>query len=156
MDLSVRAEAAQLLYRYAELIDDGDFAGVGALLGGATVTLADGTPIATGATEVEALYTATTRRLADGTPRTQHVVSNVIVEPVTAGPDHDRGGERWEVRARFTVLQATDDLPLQPVAAGRYRDVVERDADGRLAIVVHAMAPILWGDISEHLLLDPR
>lgn len=148
---TVREEAAQLLHRYAELVDDGDFAGVGRLLAAATVVLPDGTALARGAEAVTRLYEATTRRHGDDTPKTQHVVSNVIVEPLDDGP----AGDRYEVRARFTVLQATDELPLQVVAAGRYRDVVARGDDGRLAIVEHGMDLTHAGDLSAHLLIDP-
>lgn len=139
-------EAAQLLHRYAEAIDDGDLDEVARLLASACVVLPDGTPIAVGADEVVALYRSTTRMHADGTPRTHHVVSNVIVRPLDGAP------ERYEVRARFTVLQATDAVPLQAVVAGRYRDVVARGADGCLEIIEHCMDPRLWGDVSDHLL----
>lgn len=149
--LSVRDEAAQLLFRYAELVDDGDLAGVGRLLAGAVVVLPDGTEVARGADAVTRLYEATTRRHADGTPRTQHVVTNVIVEPLAGQGE----GERYQVRARFTVLQATDELPLQVVAAGRYRDVVARGDGGRLAIVEHGMDLTHTGDLSAHLRIDP-
>ena len=154
--LSVRDEAAQLLFRYAELLDDGDLDGVGALLADARIVLEDGTTIAEGSAQVRSMYASTTRIHSDGTPRTHHVITNVIVEPLgrTVGSEVE-GAERYEVRARYTVLQATDDLALQPIAAGRYREVVERDADGRLAIVEHGMLPTLWGDTSQHLSFDP-
>lgn len=147
--LSVRDESAQLLYRYAELVDAGDFDGVGRLLAAAAVVLEDGTEVARGPAAVTRLYEATTRRFDDGTPRTQHIVTNVIVEPVPGD------GERYEVRARFTVLQAADALALQPIVAGRYRDVVARGDDGRLEIVQHGMALTHVGDASHHLLIDP-
>ena len=147
--LSVRDEAAQLLHRYAELVDAGDFDGVGRLLAGAAVVLDDGTEVARGAAAITRLYEATTRRHGDGTPRTQHVVTNVIVEPAPGD------GERYQVRARFTVLQATDDLALAVIVAGRYRDVVARGDDGRLGIVEHGMALTHVGDTGAHLLIDP-
>ena len=139
-------------------MDDGDFAGLGVHLAEAVITLEDGTVIARGPGEIIALYTATTRRFPDGTPRTQHVVTNVIVEPEPPSGDADQAAEpdRWTVRARFTVLQATATLRLQVVAAGRYLDTVERGPAGRLRIVEHRMLPRLWGDIAEHLLVDPR
>ena len=60
--MTVREEAEQLLARYAALIDAGDFAGVGELLGEAMVHAPDGSVIATGAAAVQALYEATTKR----------------------------------------------------------------------------------------------
>jgi 3-phenylpropionate/cinnamic acid dioxygenase small subunit len=139
---------AQLLARYAELIDDGDFAGLGGLLAAATITMEDGTVVATGADEVRRLYESTTRRHADGTPKTQHVITNLIVEPL------DDDGARYEARSRFTVLQATGDVPLQPIVAGRYRDVAERTPDGGYRFVERCMIVQLVGDVSHHLLID--
>jgi len=141
----------QLLYRYAEAIDDGDFAGVADLLADAVLHDGSGARIAAGRDEVLALYEATTRRHADGTPRTQHVITNVIVE---ADPDHPADPDRLAVRARFTVLQQTDDLALQPVIAGRYDDRFAR-RDGTWRFVDRVMAPQLLGDLSRHLTFDP-
>jgi ketosteroid isomerase-like protein len=140
----------QLLARYAELIDDGDFVGVGDHLGDAVVTMEDGTVVATGATQIARLYENTTRRFDDGTPHSHHVITNLVVEPVSEAP------ERYEARSRFTVFQATDGIPLQPIVAGRYRDLVEHDADGRWRFVERCMVPTLYGDVSRHLLFDPR
>jgi 3-phenylpropionate/cinnamic acid dioxygenase small subunit len=139
---------AQLLARYAELIDDGDFVGIGHLLADCTITMEDGTEVARGAHAVQRLYEATTARHADGTPLTHHVITNLIVEPM------DDDAERVEARSRFTVFQATGDLPLQPIVAGRYRDVVVREPDGRWRFVERCMMPRLAGDTSRHLLID--
>ena len=142
-----RAAAAELLARYAELIDAGDFDGVGELLGDAVLRDADGTPVATGPDEIAALYVATTRRHADGTPLTAHVITNVIVEHV--GPDE------LEVRSRFTVLQCTDTLALQPIVAGRYVDRLTKSQQG-WRFADRTMIPQFWGDVSQHLTFDPR
>lgn len=142
-----RAAAAELLARYAELIDAGDFDGVGALLDDAVLRDGDGSVIATGSAEIAALYSATTRRHDDGTPRTAHVITNVIVDPV--GPDE------LEMRSRFTVLQCTDTLALQPVVAGRYVDRLTRSGDG-WRFSDRTMIPQFWGDVTEHLTFDPR
>ncbi len=137
-----------LLHRYAEAIDDGDFAGVADLLADAEIVDPSGAVIAAGRDEVLALYRTTTRRYDDGTPRTHHVVTNVIVE-VDPGDTH-----RATARSRFTVLQATDDFPLQPIIAGRYEDAFAI-VDGRWRFVRRVMRPTLLGDLSHHLLFDP-
>jgi 3-phenylpropionate/cinnamic acid dioxygenase small subunit len=146
-DAGDRLAVAELLARYAEAMDAGDFAAVGALLQHATIADQDGNPIAQGAEQVEALYTSTTRRHDDGTPRTAHVITNVIVDP--------DGEDRAEVRSRFTVLQATETLALQPVVVGRYVDAVER-RDGTWCFVHRRMIPEAWGDVGEHLTFQPR
>ncbi len=142
-----RAAAGELLARYAELIDAGDFDGVGRLLGDAVLRDAEGHVIAEGADAIASLYAATTRRHADGTPRTAHVITNVIVE--------ERGPDELEVRSRFTVLQCTDTLPLQPVVVGRYVDRLTRTGEG-WRFSDRTMVPQFWGDVREHLTFDPR
>jgi 3-phenylpropionate/cinnamic acid dioxygenase small subunit len=150
-ELSPHEAIGQLLARYAELIDAGDFAGVGDLLGEIEVTMDDGTVVATGPDEIRHMYETTTRRFDDGTPRTQHVITNLIVEPVEPG---EGGPAVYEARSRFTVFQATDGVALQPIVAGRYRDRFERAADG-WRFAERCMIPTLFGDVSQHLLFDP-
>jgi 3-phenylpropionate/cinnamic acid dioxygenase small subunit len=136
-----------LLARYAELIDAGDFAGVGALLADAVLCDGDGQPVASGAVEIERLYIGSTIRYADGTPGTAHVITNLIVE--STGPD------TLTARSRFTVFQGLDDLPLQPVVVGRYVDDFDRGPDG-WRFRRRVMRPERWGDVSRHLTFDPR
>lgn len=139
-------EIEALLHRYAEAIDAGDFAAVGALFASGVVCAPDGTPIADGAEAVTRLYEATTRRHDDGTPRTRHIVTNVIVE---LDPD----GSSATARSRFTVHQATDSLPLQVIIVGDYADDLEL-VDDRWVFRRRVMRPVLVGDLSQHLLID--
>ncbi len=142
-----RGAIETLLHRYAEAIDAGDFAAVGALFADGRICGPDGSTIASGAEGVEKLYTATTRRYPDdGTPKTRHMVTNVIVEV-------DDGGTTASARSRFTVYQATDALPLQPIIAGDYADRFSR-TDGAWHFSERVMKPALYGDLSQHLLLD--
>lgn len=132
----------ELLYRYAELIDAGDFPGVGRLLGrGRFMGVA-------GAEDIAGLFTATTRRFPDhgNTPRTRHLVLNPIV---------DVDGDAAEARSTFCVVQATDTVPLQPIVVGRYRDTFARDQAGWYFTDRHVDIEML-GDVSDHLLIDPR
>ena len=115
-----RGAIETLLHRYAEAIDAGDFAAVGELFADGRICGPDGSTIANGAEGVEKLYTATTRRYPDdGTPKTRHMVTNLIVEV-------DEDGTTASARSRFTVYQATDVLPLQPIIAGDYVDRFSR------------------------------
>jgi hypothetical protein len=102
----------ELLYRYAELIDAGDFDGVGALLGRATF----GGPAsgsASGAQVIATLFAKTTRRFPDhgNTPRTRHLVLNPIVEV---------NGDTATSRSTFCVVQNTESVPLQPIVVGHH------------------------------------
>ncbi len=67
----------KLIMTYAELVDDGDFAGVGALLADATFTGGAG-PVS-GAGAIEQMFRGTIIVYDDGTPRTRHLVTNVII-----------------------------------------------------------------------------
>ena len=55
------------------------------------------------------------RRYADGTPRTKHVTTNLVI-------DADEAAGTATARSYFTVLQQVDDHPLEIVIAGRYHD----------------------------------
>ncbi|WP_028636504.1 nuclear transport factor 2 family protein [Nocardioides sp. URHA0032] len=104
-----------LLATYCRLIDAGDFAGVGVLMGDAVLRTEDGTTIATGAAEVERLYAGLVRLHDDGTPGTQHVVANTTFdEPAADGT--------VTVTSTYLVFQALPDVPLQPIITGTYVD----------------------------------
>jgi 3-phenylpropionate/cinnamic acid dioxygenase small subunit len=137
-----KLEIHELLYRYAELVDAGDFDGVGLLLArGSFAGVA-------GAERIAKLFTASTRRFPEhgNTPRTRHLVLNPIV---------DVDGDTASARSTFCVVQATETVSLQPIVVGRYRDTFARDGDGwyftaRQVDVEHV------GDVSAHLLINPR
>jgi hypothetical protein len=148
---SVQETAAEaitkLIFTYAERIDAGDFAGVGQLFARATLTFEGFGDAVTGREAIEALYTRTTRRYEDGTPRTKHVMTNVMV-------DVDDGGEAASSRSYFTVLQAVPGaLALQPVIAGRYRHTYERLDGCWRALSMHITIDLV-GDLGHHMLFD--
>lgn len=136
-----------LLGTYCRLVDAGDFAGVGAMFAEATLRDQDGTVIATGAAEVEALYAATTRRHADGTPLTQHLLVNTTF-------DEDTGDDEAVARSSYVVLQAAAGLPLQPVVTGSYVDTFAR-VDARWRFTDRRFTIGRTGDLSQHLTIDP-
>src|SRR3954447_21584574 len=117
-----RGSIENLLYRYAELIDAGDYEGIGDLFAHASIADERGTPMATGAEAIATLYHTTTRKYDDGTPKTQHILTNPLVE-------FSDDGLTATCRARFTVLQQTDVLPLQAIISGAYVDSFE-NVDG--------------------------
>jgi 3-phenylpropionate/cinnamic acid dioxygenase small subunit len=141
-----RGAIENLLYTYAESIDAGDYEAIGALFAHGAITDAEGNPIAVGAQAVTALYNATTRKYEDGTPRSHHVTSNLLIEIA----DDENSAV---CRSRFTVFQQTSELPLQPIIAGSYTDSFER-VDDTWRFVERRMRPTLYGDLSKHLLIE--
>lgn len=130
-----------LIARYAELVDDGDFAGLGILLADATFT-GSGEPVS-GRDAIEKMFRDTVIVYADGTPRTQHVTTNRAIEV-------DEQAGTAASRSYVTVLQALPGLPLQPIAGGRYHDRFER-RDGQWRFVERRVRITLVGDVSRHL-----
>jgi 3-phenylpropionate/cinnamic acid dioxygenase small subunit len=141
-----RPAIAEYIYRYAELIDGGDFAGVGELLSAAVVTFEGDDRAYRGEDKIRRLYERSTRRYPNGTPMTKHVITNVIV---AEGEDGTA-----ESRSYFTVLQAVPgELPLQPVIAGRYRHRFEySNAQWRIS-AFHVIVDLL-GELGSHLLFE--
>ena len=141
-----RPAIAEYIYRYAELIDGGDFAGVGELLSAAVVTFEGDDRVYRGEDKIRRLYERSTRRYPNGTPMTKHVVTNVIV---AEGEDGTA-----ESRSYFTVLQAVrGELALQPVIAGRYRHRFEySNAQWRIS-AFHVIVDLL-GELGSHLLFE--
>lgn len=131
-----------LLFTYAERLDAGDLAGVAALFAHATYRSAGGGEYR-GSDAVRNVLTRLVR-LYDGTPRTKHVTTNVVIEL-------DECAGTAAARSYFTVLQAVDGLALQPIVAGRYHDrFVRADAVWRFADRLIFMD--LVGDLSRHLI----
>ncbi len=146
--LAVHA-VTNLIYSYAERIDEGDFAGVAEVFEHATLTFEGFGDAISGRDAVEKLYTNTTRRYDDGTPRTKHVMTNVIV-------DIADDGVHASSRSYFTVLQAVPgELELQPVIAGRYRHTYEKVA-GRWRVATMHIIIDLAGELGHHMLIDLR
>jgi 3-phenylpropionate/cinnamic acid dioxygenase small subunit len=141
-----RPAIAELIYRYAELIDEGDFAGVGKLLAGAVVTFEGNDHEYRGEDKIRRLYEHSTRRYPDGTPKSKHVMTNVIV---TEGEDGSAAS-----RSYYTVFQAVPgELALQPIIAGRYRHRFERTDDHWHITGFHVIVDLL-GELGSHLLFD--
>jgi uncharacterized protein (TIGR02246 family) len=136
-----------LIYTYAERIDLGDFDGVAELFAHATLTFEGFGDAVTGREAIAGLYERTTRRYEDGTPRTKHVMTNVMVDVAD-------DGDTASSRSYFTVLQAVPGaLSLQPVIAGRYRHTYER-VDGQWRVSAMHIMIDLMGDLAHHMLFD--
>jgi len=137
-----RAAIEALIYRYAERIDTGDLAGVGALFDGA-VYRSDRGGRYEGAAAVTEVLTRLVKLHADGTPRTKHVTTNVIV-------DLDEAAGTATARSYFTVFQQTAAVPLQAIVAGRYHDRFARTVGG-WRFTERLIYMDLVGDLHDHL-----
>ena len=94
-------QLGNLIARYAELIDSGDFDGVADLLGDAAVGDGDSSSLLRGREAIRSMFTSTTRLYPDGTPGTKHVTTNLILDI-----DEDAGAAT--ARTYWTVLQAVE------------------------------------------------
>lgn len=139
------AQITNLLYRYAEYMDGGKLDDAAQLFAHATIMLGG---------QEEASDHLTLRKTWDnfveiypcGTPRTKHLVTNAIIEL-------DAEARTATCRSTYTVLQATDALPLQMIAAGRYDDRFERvDGQWRFTFRDYRLLDFV-GDVSHHLKL---
>jgi hypothetical protein len=132
-----------LLGRYCERLDRGDYDGVGALFAAGRLATDDGVVLATGAEEVAEFYRRGTK-LHDGTPRTKHLIVDTVLEP-------SADGSAIVARSSYVVLQAVDGVvALQPIIAGRYVDSFERAGDG-WSWLERQFTVDLLGDLSQHL-----
>ncbi len=144
-DSSDRLAVTELLYRYAELVDAGDFDNVGVLLARCTFVNTQSPPVS-GATAIAEFLTDNIRRYPDAgnTPRTRHLVLNPIVEV---------SGSRANARSTFCVVQQTQGTPLQPIVVGRYQDAFARDESG-WHFTTREVDLEMMGDISAHLMVQ--
>ena len=129
-----------LLYRYMEATDNGDFDTRAALFEHAVVHFPEPMGSLSGAAVAESFRSR--QRLYDGIPRTSHLCLNVIIEL-------DDTATSAAVRSRYLVLQETDDLPLQPIITGRYHDRFER-VDGKWRFAERRFIIDLVGEMSSH------
>jgi 3-phenylpropionate/cinnamic acid dioxygenase small subunit len=139
-------EITNLIYRYAELIDAGDFDGVAGLFAhGRICGVENGPPetVFNGTAGVRQMYEMAVLIHPDGTPKTRHNTSNVQLEiHEAAGAAHSR--------SYYCVTQATPTLPLQVIVTGHYHDSFHR-LDGVWWFDSRTMFVDQVGDVSQHL-----
>ena len=137
-----------LILSYAECVDAGDLEGLADLLADATIGLeamADGLR---GREKILGLFSSTIQMHEDGTPRTKHVTTNILVKV-------DDAAGTATARSYFTVLQQATGQGLQTIVAGRYRDRFARDEKG-WRFVERRFQTDLIGDVSRHLKAGPE
>ena len=139
-----------LIHRYPQCGDKGDFEGVGALLGNAKMGHHGDPPsfLAEGPEAFTKLYHSTVRKYPDrGTPKTRHLIGNIVIE--------DDGPDRAKAESYVMVFQQTDTLPLQPIIGGTYYDSFAK-IDGEWRMVERYEDMELVGDISQHVIGDMK
>jgi len=139
-------QITNLLYRYAECIDTGDLVGAAELFEHARIRIGgpDTGRDTIDATRLLGIWKSLIVIHPDGTPRTKHVTTNAIVEV-------DESAGAASCRSYYTVLQQTDELPLQTIVTGRYHDRFER-VGGQWRFSYRDLTLIdLIGDVSHHL-----
>jgi len=139
-----RTAIENLLFLYAEAIDAGDFARIGELFAKGRILAPGGEVTGEGKDGVRAIYEGSTRLFEDGTPKTQHVNTNLIFEFAD-------DGRSAKVRSRFTVFQALPDFQLQPIITGHYADAFAHSDEDGWYFTERRMRPVLLGDLSRHL-----
>ncbi|MNJ59612.1 hypothetical protein D3C77_553080 [compost metagenome] len=137
-------QICNLLYRYAEYLDSGQLVEAAELFRHARIKVQS--PGLLDHTALLGIWQQRLKVYPCGTPRTKHVITNPII-------DIDEASGTATVRSCYTVLQATDTLPLQPIAAGRYVDQFERVAGvWRFSFRDYSQLEMM-GDLSGHLMV---
>lgn len=134
-----RDEIENLLARYCETYDAGDFAAYAALFAHGRVSGPTGafeTP-----DEIVAYHTRNCR-LYDGSPMTRHVTTNIEIHV-------DPAAATATSRSYVTIYQATPTFPLQVIFVGQYLDDFVK-IDGTWWFAHRVAVPHLVGDLSAH------
>jgi hypothetical protein len=133
-------EIANLTYRCGECIDAGDLASELAMFAQATIETGTGEVIPR---DVLPHWRKGILLYEDGTPRTRHVITNLII-------DVDEVADTATSRSRYTVMQQAGDSPLQAVICGRYYDSFERrEGQWRFSRRDYSQTDLI-GDLSRH------
>jgi len=143
MQLDDRIAIENLIFRYARYVDTARYEALGRLFQNGTVTAntLDGSIV--GEDAVREYWKSANKRYPDGTPRTHHMITNLEFEV-------GEGGRHVDVRSCFMVFQATELLPLQPIAGGRYQDRFQK-FDGVWGYVTKHIEVTMLGEMSHHL-----
>lgn len=146
MDFADYHAIQNLIFRYCDYLDRGDFHAMGQLFAHADVYLgAVEQPIRSDAEALADMYQDFVKMYADGTPRTRHVTTNLIIE--ADGPGH-----AW-AQSYVTVFQSTDALSLQPIVGGRNLDkFINRD--GVWYFSERRVESDMWGYLGAHMLRE--
>ena len=142
MNLAAVTAITQLLYRYAEAIDQGQLEQAAAMFGHARIHTGAAEPLDAGG--LLALWRRLIIVYPCGTPRTRHLISNPIIDVAD-------DGQTASARSCYTVLQAVDGLTPQVIISGRYLDRFEYMAGAWCFVERDYRQVDFAGDLSHHL-----
>jgi hypothetical protein len=128
-----------LLFRYAELLNTGQFEAVGQLFEHGTVRVAGNPRTYVGAIEVAEMYRSTTNVPEEG-PDSLLYTTNVQIAV---------DGDAAEAKSYFIAFHQRDEH-IEPVVGGRYSDILER-RQGSWGFKERTMNIDLIGDLGAHL-----
>lgn len=130
-----------LVHSYPRRLDSGDLDGVGQLFAHANVYYERrAEPVVRDPAEISRMM-RDFLRLYDGSPRTRHMICNLVVTP-------DGPGRARATSAVF-VLQDAPGVPLQPIITGDYADRFEK-VDGEWRFTERHVTNDLFGNLSAH------
>jgi len=136
-----------LIYQYADSIDRGELEQVAELFRDGSIVSRKHNSRQTGYDAVLTMYQRSCRIYPDcGTPKTKHLTTNVRISM-------DPGSSTATANSYYTVIQATDQLALQPIISGRYHDTF-RKVNSLWQFYEREMMVDLVGDCSAHLLYN--
>jgi hypothetical protein len=129
------------MFTYARCIDTANFDELAKLFATARLVTNSNDDVFEGGEAIAGLYRMVNKVHDDGTLRTRHLITNIDIQV---------DGDDARADSYFTVLQATDRTPLQPIVAGSYVDRFHKHADG-WRFVEKYIETHLVGDVSDHL-----
>jgi SnoaL-like domain len=132
------AEISSLLYRYAELLNTGQFDLVGELFSRGRVSVEGNPNVYVGAAEVAEMYRSTTS--------SENGVDSLLF---TSNVQVSIEGEEAKAKSYFIAYHQRPGAIL-PVVGGRYRDRFNR-IDDKWTFVERIMTIDLLGDLGSHL-----
>ncbi|CAA0097106.1 Uncharacterised protein [BD1-7 clade bacterium] len=118
MDFQDYQQITHLIYGYARFVDQGNFAAVGRLFQHGKIIAPAAPDGISGTQAVKDMFRNAVILRPDGTPRTQHLISNLTVSAVDRKTVH--------AESRLTVLQQSDSENIDILICGTYQDIFER------------------------------
>jgi hypothetical protein len=128
----------KLIFSYPLHLDRGELDAMAELFRHADVYMGSAEPVRSDPQAVARAFRDFLRLYEDGTPRTRHMTSNLIIEP--DGPQRAKAS---------CYVQQTDELPLQPIIGGDYRDRLEK-VGGVWRFIERHIGNDLYGNLAAH------